>query len=71
MNIMYCSLGHKQVDCPIWKKEKAYLAAWDASDNESEQSEDERGFMAIADLEEDEEKETVAVASSDTSIMSS
>ncbi|CAN0920305.1 hypothetical protein LINGRAHAP2_LOCUS31966, partial [Linum grandiflorum] len=42
MNIMYCSLGHKQADCPVWKTERAFIAAWDASDNKSEQSENEQ-----------------------------
>ncbi|CAN0919882.1 hypothetical protein LINGRAHAP2_LOCUS31712, partial [Linum grandiflorum] len=63
MNIMYCSLGHKQADCPLWKKERAFITAWDASDNESKQSEDEKGFMAIADIEENEETEIVKIAS--------
>ncbi|CAN0919260.1 hypothetical protein LINGRAHAP2_LOCUS31344, partial [Linum grandiflorum] len=62
--------GHKQVECPLWKKEKAFHAGWDASDNESEQSEDERGFMAIADLEENEEKETAKITPSSTATAS-
>ncbi|CAN0919525.1 hypothetical protein LINGRAHAP2_LOCUS31501, partial [Linum grandiflorum] len=55
MNIMYCSLGHFKVDCPQTRREKAFHAAWGGS--ETEESDEETAFMAIADLDKEPSQE--------------
>ncbi|CAN0860712.1 Retrovirus-related Pol polyprotein from transposon TNT 1-94, partial [Linum grandiflorum] len=53
--------GHLKIDCPLRRREKAMLAAWDGS--ETDESDDEAEFMAIAD--EDEEARVTTPTSSE------